>query len=121
MRQWAPTVGRRLFILAASISLVLHLLLLMAWGVTQYQFRQFYRSLPPGAIVHTHDTYAGAGGAMIPLWLLLTATAVLPAWWIGSAVIVRTRRRRHERAGLCPSCGYDLRATRDRCPECGTV
>jgi hypothetical protein len=49
----------------------------------------------------------------IPLWLPGSVFAVLPALWL-------SKRLRRRRPGLCPSCGYDMRATPHRCPECGT-
>jgi hypothetical protein len=52
-----------------------------------------------------------------PLWFFAGFFAILPALRIGRYV----RRRREGRRGLCSCCGYDLRATPERCPECGAV
>jgi hypothetical protein len=37
-------------------------------------------------------------------------------WWDRRKV----RRERWEKSSCCMNCGYDLRASSDRCPECGT-
>lgn len=46
--------------------------------------------------------------------------AVLPASWL-AMYYYRRRQAKRNRIGICHTCGYDLRATPDRCPECGTV
>lgn len=56
--------------------------------------------------------------AAAPLWFPLLLSAALP---VGRWTLARRRRRLRGRAGLCPACGYDLRATPDRCPECGAA
>ena len=52
-------------------------------------------------------------GFAVPYWLPagLFAMTAWRAW----------RRGRYSATGVCPICRYDLRATPDRCPECGTV
>jgi hypothetical protein len=54
-------------------------------------------------------------------WPLFTLVAFLPTL----TLLVRARRaytrRRALRLTHCHQCGYDLRATPQRCPECGTA
>jgi hypothetical protein len=52
-----------------------------------------------------------------PHWAACAISLVLPAIWGWK----RHRRRTRTKQGCCAACGYDLRATPDRCPECGTV
>jgi hypothetical protein len=53
--------------------------------------------------------------ASIPMWLVLALAAILPL----TNLLSLLRRRRRKVLGLCPNCGYDLRHSPERCPECG--
>ena len=57
---------------------------------------------------------------VIPHWFLVVAFAALPTAWLISRAR-RDPRAKREALGQCVYCGYDLRATPDKCPECGTV
>jgi hypothetical protein len=55
----------------------------------------------------------------MPYWMLIVffmLILVWPAVRFSRVVLARHRLRKH----LCVACGYDLRASPGRCPECGT-
>ena len=57
----------------------------------------------------------------------LTFVSVIPLWFTSVAFLAYPaylrpplhRRRKRKKLGLCLKCGYDLRASKDICPECG--
>ncbi|MFI5378191.1 MAG: hypothetical protein ACHRHE_02690 [Tepidisphaerales bacterium] len=74
--------------------------------------------LPPGSFGKSR--FPGFHSLIISWWVLVLASSVIPAlwarrWWF------RRREQHRLRQGLCLTCGYDLRATPSRCPECGTA
>ena len=64
--------------------------------------------------VHGGDPSSPGVTVTFPWWTVVALLALLPA---GRLYWRRVERRRG--IGRCPSCGYDLRATPERCPECG--
>jgi len=56
----------------------------------------------------------------VPYWFLALLFLSFPfARWLPPAI--RQFNRRSQISNVCRTCGYDLRATPDRCPECGGV
>jgi hypothetical protein len=91
-------------------------------GRTYYESPGFYRRLGFDARVVRRQlegppsTFMRSTVVRVPHWFVAILTAAPPAAWV-----VRRWRAwaRHRPVGLCKRCGYDLRATPERCPECG--
>lgn len=89
-----------------------------AYGADRRQVRlwpsydSWGRFTPPAA---DGPGFRGSATLMLPYWLLLCVFAILP-----SVTITRAVRNRARPRGVCRKCGYDLRASTERCPECGT-
>jgi hypothetical protein len=108
------------------------------WQLLLHQFQQFERS---GGLVNgglpideEHGTWEADQAQMPALraaWSrrLSTPRFGVPYWAITLALLIAPARRclsryrfaRRMLARRCGICGYDLRATPDRCPECGSV
>jgi hypothetical protein len=52
-----------------------------------------------------------------PHWFCVLLFSILPSLQVRKML----RTRRDHRSGCCNTCGYDLRATPNQCPECGAA
>jgi hypothetical protein len=75
---------------------------------------QFYHARPSAGPNFVNDEWR----LVMPHWFPVLAAAVVPVAWLSTRW--RNRRRLALAAGRCARCGYDLRGTPERCPECGT-
>lgn len=109
----APNTMRRAFNIFTALSLVLCAL---AVNIA-ISFQTIDNELGPPSL---SDMGSPAGLPRLTfMWYPAMAFAVLPVTWLPVQVLIQRNGRR--RNGRCHVCGYDLRATPDRCPECGTV
>ena len=101
--RWIFTDGRTIYVTESARQITL----LRRLG---FVFHKIEPAIPPPARL----TWVPTSVITIPYWL--------PALVFGPAPLVHLLRRARSwlrRAGLCRHCGYDLRASRERCPECG--
>ena len=75
-----------------------------------FDYAEFAGWYGPGTIVYSYR---------ISYFVLLLPAGAMSLAWVGQ--LARRRYLHRHRVGFCAKCGYDLRASPDRCPECGMI
>jgi hypothetical protein len=108
--------------------------LLLLSGDARFGTAHFYKS--PGTEDWATARYDAIGDVRIRRWqrgrqdhwdvnvawtTAVPVAAALPIARVAAAIVRCRRAARRIAAARCGSCGYDLRATPERCPECGAI
>ena len=87
----------------------------------EFSILGFYYARNDGLALHGSTLQDSRDLARVPYWFLLILLALYPRRRALLGYRAYCRSQRHALARCCRTCGYDLRATPNRCPECGAV
>jgi hypothetical protein len=85
------------------------------WSLRAFVYRDFPEGGPDASMPGFRLRFVA-----VPHWFVAILCAVA-GWPAGTRWLKRYLASRRPKPGCCRKCGYDLRASPERCPECGNV